>query len=282
MFNKLLLTSLAVLTLCTMSFAVFPVQAQTAPVNIPNFKCGPGLYVYKAQTFNGTGVVGSGMRCVKYTTFSSGQLSFAWYGEGYDANCSYRILGHAAFGGYQNPPTNTVAIHKATAADIWGNGECRQTNHNSSLIATTAGGSALTTVKLSGSLTEVWTRVPSMSYTPLPRPSVCGNPIGLTTYKAVDDIVGAPKTGQGIRCVLNFYYTNTTWFGNGWWYNPAFPYTEIGTSFPGSGPGTGYGTSTIGGAGYGVWNVLRPYGSFTIAWGLGFANVSVPKDERWY
>lgn len=205
-----------------------------------------------------------------------GQISFAWYAEGYVANCSYRTLGHAIYGGFANPPTNTIAVHKTAAADIWGNGECRQNNFDGTLVAYSNPG--YNTIKIQGALTEVWTKVLTMSHTPLPRPSVCGNTTGLTQYKAIDGAGGLAKTGVGIRCVLNFYFPNMTWFGNGWWYNPAWTYTELGTT---KAP-LQYGSSTILGNVYGVFNILRSYGSFNIVWGPGIANVSLPKDEYWY
>jgi hypothetical protein len=276
MLTKILISCLAILGLATFGIAPVIVQGQSNPP-IPNFKCGPGLMIYRAKSYNASGaVIGEGMRCVKTTSYTLGQISFAWYGEGFEANCNYRILGHAIYGGFNNPPTNTIAVHKTGAADIWGNGECRQGNYNGSLVAYSDPG--YNTIKIQGALTELWTKVTSLNYTPMNRPAICGNTTGLTQYKAIDGVGGSAKAGVGIRCVLNFYFPNMTWFGNGWWYNPAWTYTELGTT---KSPLL-YGSSTIIGNVYGVFNILRAYGSFPIVWGLGIANVGVPKDEYWY
>jgi hypothetical protein len=254
-------------------------QAQMVPPSyIPNFKCGPALLTYKAQSLSATGaVIGTGMRCVKPTLSTVGaSIHFAWYGEGYNANCSYRILGQAIFGGFTNSPTNTDTIDKAVASDIWGNGECRQQNFSGNILINTY--SNLNTIKVTGALTELWTKVPSLPWNSFPRVNTCGNPVGLDTYKAIDGPATPIRSGAGIRCVLIAYYPNTTWFGNGYWNIPFNKYSELGTKAQ-----TGFGTSSIVGGNFGIINVLHPYGSFTNIFSLGhIANLSPTKDERWY
>jgi hypothetical protein len=314
MLNKIIITSIAIFGLLTLGLGPIGVQAITkdagnpAPVELPpikvppiaplpvppvpplpplppllpisNFKCGPGLDTYKAASLNTTGqVIGDGMRCVKRTIENQGRLSFAWYGEGNVANCKYRILGHAIYGGFSNSPTNTISIHKTGAADIWGNGECRMGDYNGTLLAYTD--IAYNTIKITGALTEIWKKVPSLYYTPMPRISQCGNTTGLVQYKAIDGVSGAAKNGVGVRCVLKHYFPDSTWFGNGWWFVPGFTYTELGTKHP----VTGYGSSTIvggGTTGYGFFNVLRNYGTIAITWAPGTATIPPIKDEYWY
>jgi hypothetical protein len=313
MLNKLIISSVAIFGLLTLGLGPVAVQAQTKvvtdppvvmptpvkpeplplPVPLPlplppqpktlpiaNFSCGLGLDTYKAASLNAAGVVtGYGMRCVKRTIENSGRISFAWYGEGYNANCSYRILGHGIYGGFSNPPTNTISVHKTGAADIWGNGECRMGDYNGTLVAYTD--VAYNTIKITGALTEIWKKVTSLNHTPMPRISQCGNTTGLVQYKAKDGPTGSPKAGVGIRCVLKHYYTDSTWFGNGWWYINPLTYTELGTKHP----VLGYGSSNIVGGGtngYGWINLLSAYGSIAITWAPGTATIPPSKDEYWY
>ncbi len=244
---------------------------------IPQFKCGPGLLTYKATLVGNNGQVGSGMRCLKptYNQNVNGGPYFAWYGEGTIAGCTERILGHAIFGAFTNPPTNSNTIDKAVAANIWGNGECRQQNYNGNIQINTFNN--LQNVQVTGALNEKWTKVSSLVWSPLPRINTCSNPVGLTTYKAVDGPAFPVRIGSGIRCVLNFYYPDTTWFGNGYWLNTANKYTELGTK-----NNNNFGTSSINQGSYGSYFIFNPYGSYTVNWTGTPKQFTAVKDELWY
>jgi hypothetical protein len=268
------------LTLGTFSANAQESDSVTIPtpvlIPIPNFNCGPGLLTYQSVTFT-NGIAGKGIRCVKRTFNTSGNgVHFAWYGEGNVGGCTHRILGHAIFGGYTNSPLNTNTINKAAAADIWGNGECRMQNFNGNLVADTFNN--FNNIRISGALTESWILVPSTFWNSLPRPTVCGNAIGLDQYKAVDGPWFPFKSGIGLRCVLQFFFPKTTWFGNGWWNNPNNQYTELGTKSL-----AGYGASSINGGNYGSIIYNHPYASFNVFWVAGHqAFLNPVKDERWY
>jgi hypothetical protein len=267
-----IITSLSIVVTGSSAFTLPPVNTNPP---IPMFKCGPGLLTYQA-TLTNNGIVGKGMRCLKPTmnmNVSTGPY-FAWYGEGTIGNCTERVLGHAFFGAYTNSPTNTNTINKASAENIWGNGECRQQNHNNLLINTY---NNLQTIVVTGSLTEKWTKVTTTYWQPLPRINTCGNPVGLDTYKAVDGPAGIARSGGGIRCVLKYYMANTTWFGNGFWNNSALKYTELGTK-----KNNNFGTSSINGGSYGVLSFFNPYGSYVTNWVPTPKTFSPVKDELWY
>jgi hypothetical protein len=272
--NIAIMATIAVLGLVAVGASAFTLPPAGNPP-IPQFKCGPGLFTYQAVLQN-NGVVGKGMRCMKptYNTNVATGPYFAWYGEGTIGNCTERVLGHAFFGAYTNAPLNTNTINKASAANIWGNGECRQQNYTNLVITTT---NNLQNVVVTGGLTEKWNRVPSTYWQPLPRINSCGNPVGLTTLKAIDGPAVPVRTGGGIRCVLNLYMTETTWFGNGYWNNPVFKYTELGTK-----KNNNFGDSNIFGGSYGVYNSIKPYGSYTINWSGSPEVLSPIKDELWY
>jgi hypothetical protein len=275
---KKIINIAAIAIIAALSLVLTGASAFTLPpVNtnppIPQFKCGPNLLTYQATLIN-NGVVGKGMRCLKPTmnmNVATGPY-FAWYGEGTIGNCTERVVGHAFFGAYTNSPTNSDTINKASAANIWGNGECRQQNHPNLLIKTY---NNLQTVVVSGSLTEKWTRVLTTYWQPLPRINSCSNPTGLDTYKAVDGPAGAVRSGGGIRCVLKLYQPNTTWFGNGIW--NGVKYTEIGTK-----KNNNFGTSSINQGSFGPLTFFNPYGSYVVNWVPTPKTFSFVKDELWY
>jgi hypothetical protein len=272
--NIAIMATIAVLGLVAVGASAFTLPPAGNPP-IPQFKCGPGLFTYQA-TLQNNGIVGKGMRCMKPTynmNVATGPY-FAWYGEGTIGNCTERVLGHAFFGAYTNAPTNTDTINKASAANIWGNGECRQQNYTNLLINTY---NNLQTVVVTGGLTEKWTRVPSTYWQPLPRISSCGNPVGLDTYKAIDGPAFPVRTGGGIRCVIKHYMVNTTWFGNGYWNNPILKYTELGTK-----KNNNFGTSSINQGSFGVLSFFNSYGSYVVNWVPTPKTFSPVKDELWY
>lgn len=272
--NLAAIVAITVIGLTTFNSLAFTFPPAGNPP-ITQFKCGPGLLTYQAILTNNN-IVGKGMRCLKPTTNQNVATGpyFAWYGEGTIGNCTERVLGHAFFGAFTNPPTNTDTINKAVASNIWGNGECRQQNYNDLLIKTT---NNLQNVFVSGSLTETWTRVITTYWQPLPRIQSCANPVGLVTLKAIDGPAAPVRLGSGIRCVLKAYMPNTTWFGNGYWVNPLFKYTELGTK-----KNNQFGTSKIVGGSYGIYNTMDAYGSYVTNWVPTPKTFSPIKDELWY
>jgi hypothetical protein len=264
----------------------YPIKTKP-PLPIVGFKCGQGMELYSVKSYNSSQQqTGTGMRCVKYGDKVQGKISLAWYGEGYENNCSYRTLGHSWwFQKYQlfnNQPNWDK--HFGAQADIWGNGECRKNNYNTSVTTAFTRSDNYGQIELYLNTTkEVWTKFYSMIWTPLPRIKTCGNTLGLTEYSAEDGdaLPNLPRTGKGVRCVLNFLTPRTTWFGQGNWSGSVIGnYTELGTKHP----TLGYGSSQIFGGGYesyGGYVLNRPYGSFDISWLYYNATVSAPKDEYW-
>jgi hypothetical protein len=297
MFKKILtilFAFVALLSLINISTYAIPLPDKVKQIPNPpiaGFKCGLGMDLYSVKSFDNTTQqqTGTGMRCVKYGDKVQGKISFAWYGEGYENNCSYRTLGHSWwFQKYQLYTDQQLwDKHFAAQADIWGNGECRKNNSN---VASTnlfsrfdnAGQIEIYFNRGNVPTREVWTKFYSMTWAPLPRITTCGNTLGLVQWSVEDGPANPnlPRTGKGIRCVLNFLTPYTTWFGQGDWSSVVTNYTELGTKHP----TLGYGSSQIFGGGfqgYGGYVLNRPYGSFDIQWLYNNATVTAPKDEYW-
>jgi hypothetical protein len=291
-----LFTLVALLSLTNISTNAigFPIKTKAPYPPIVGFKCGLGFELYSVKSYNNSTQqpIGTGMRCVKYGDKVQGKISLAWYGEGYENNCSYRTLGHSWWQKLMPNfyPNLNYDKHIAAQADIWGNGECRKNNNDYASTNTSLytrgdnyGQIELYTSNPNYQLKEVWTKFYSMIWTPLPRITTCGNTVGIVQYTVQDGQASpnTPRSGGGITCVLKFLSPNTTWFAQGNWYNTiSGNYTELGTKHP----TLGFGTSQIFGGGflpYGAYALNRPYGSFGIAWGVSGAQLLAPKDETW-
>jgi hypothetical protein len=293
MSKKILISLFAIVGIISMvniaSFGlVFPPKV-VLPQPIANFSCGQGLSLYSVKSYTNTFnpvEIGKGMRCVKFGDKVQGKISLAWYGEGYESNCTYRTVGHAWWQKLQPNfiQNQTYDKHIMAQADIWGNGECRKENHSvdMSLFSRLDNYGEVQTFRQN--VKEVWTKFYQMVFTPLPRITTCGNTLGFNQYKAVDGprLPNTPRTGSGIRCVLRYQSPNTTWFGQGNWYNTiSGNYTELGTKHP----TLGYGSSQIFDGGWGVYGgyvLNRAYGSFNMIWDYQFATATMLKDEYWY
>jgi hypothetical protein len=272
-FNFLIIALIFVLS--TSSFALTPI-----PIN--QFKCGRGLQLYTVRSEINLTKIGSGIRCVMFGQRIINSLAIAWYGEGYEKNCSYRTLGQANY--QRTDPVNADIVDYTSAqSDIWGNGECRQSNYKKASI-NNIGLNVLSTqnnfhiiIYYPNNVKEIWTKSTGINYKPLPRMNTCGNTIGLYQFKAVDGPGITTKTGNGIRCVLKELNPNTTWYGNGYWGSTANIYSELGTKHPTK----GYGTAQIYGSVLGSSEFVRTYGSFNMNWLGSSAIATYPKDELW-
>jgi hypothetical protein len=176
-----------------------------------------------------------------------------------------------------DPNKSDIVEYSSAQSDIWGNGECRQSNYKKANIGTIGldFNSTQNNFKIyiyyPNNIKEIWTKSTGINYQPLPRMNTCGNNVGLDQYKAVDG------PGIGIRCVIKELNPNTTWYGNGYWGLINNTYSELGTRHPTK----GYGTAQLYGSGYGTNEFVRAYGTFNMSWSGTSATASYPKDETW-
>ena len=168
---------------------------------------------------------GSGVRCVSWGDRFSSDTSapaFVWYGEGTWSTqnrqgvlqpCAYRHVGQAV-------PKAGSSNYTGYAADLYGNGECGQSNYPGNLTLTVVDAN---TIRVTGAWQEEWHLASSPIYTPLPAPRVCGRWFdNYTVYGIADAVTGNGKdklgaSGSGLRCMLKSGPSNSVWFGNGNW-----------------------------------------------------------------
>jgi hypothetical protein len=230
-----------------------------------SFNCGPHLLTFVVKPLNQR--QGAGIRCVKLSEGRPNQTripQLAWYGEGNWNGTTYRHVGHAFYQG-----TDLVG----SASDIYGNGEDFNNTFPENLKVEVTSGtwSMPNQIRVTGAWNEVWVRVRSVAYQPLPRPRTCGS--HFDEYR-VSDLRG-DRAGAGLRCLLREGRENATWFGNGDWKGGT--YSHLGTlSF------NGYGASDICGAPFGPtcntfgWGSLR----FAAVASRGF-DVTGAWSEKW-
>jgi len=177
-----------------------------------SFKCGPGFDTYSVASTHG--VVGQGVRCVKFNNYeivNGGIAGAYWYAEGVWGTTKYRNIGYSykTLKDFSGDYTSM-----ATAIDIYGNGEnTAGVNYNLTLVPTS--GYNKITVPGWG---EEWTRQTSgvqSSYTStLAAVKSCG--AHLDTY-AVSSANGAPA--NGVRCAIRDanIIAPAMWYGEGSW-----------------------------------------------------------------
>jgi hypothetical protein len=189
-------------------------QFYTSATNSSSFNCGSDLTTYKVKSLK-DGAFG-GIRCVKFAEGSPDNSTpkFAWYGEGSWSGKTYRHVGHAI----QQPTISTKRI--GYASDIWGNGEYAGGNFDGNLAIEVVNPS---TIRVTGAWNEEWQKVASLNYTPLAKPTTCGD--HFDQYK-VSDLTGS-RQGSGLRCMLRIGPKTATWFGNGNWNGSQ--YSHLGT-----------------------------------------------------
>jgi hypothetical protein len=247
------LTALACLPLF-----VPPVSVQAAT----NFNCGPHTLTYEVRSLSNNAF--GGIRCVKKDNgYDAYVPSIAWYGEGKWGSCTYRHVGHAFYSSYSSPYT----YNKGYASDIYGNGECANSNFNGNLTVSVK--NDWTKIYVTGAWSEVWTKVSTVNYTPLNRPYRCGVTNGgyFDQYYVNDTLPVSQggRYGAGLRCMLKIGRAATTWFGNGWWSSFSNQYSHLGTKgitqYTFSSYLTGYGASDLCGFNFGPVCSNFAYGS---------------------
>jgi hypothetical protein len=99
------------LSICLLALGLY-----MPPTAAHAFTCGPHMLTYAVH--GSDGILASGVRCVKVSSYSPGGSSagFDWYGEGDWGGGSYRHIGT----GYTSQGEFGSL---ATAADMYGNGE---------------------------------------------------------------------------------------------------------------------------------------------------------------
>lgn len=229
---------LALLVL-TPSAAFVPSVALAGGSGLPGpgtYSCGPHMDTYTVTSLNR--LQGSGIRCVswgdRYSTDSSSP-AFVWYGEGawytQDARgvvkpCVYRHLGQAV-------PRSSTSGYIGYASDMYGNGECGQSNYNGNLTLTVVDSA---TIRVTGAWAEEWRLASNPLYTPLPAPKTCGRWFdNFTAYSIVDAVTGNGQeklgaSGSGLRCMLKVGPKNSAWFGNGNWGGSQYVHLGIRTN----------------------------------------------------
>lgn len=146
--------------------------------------CGGNMVTYSVHYADGTPT--NGIRCVVMPTErpAVGRGRVLWYGEGDWGNGNYRHIGVA---------WESQGIGAAT--DIYGNGESLSGWSNNVQITFSDAGSPPAQIRVTGDWNEIWRKVDSVSWTPLPRPVTCGP--NSETYVA-SNLAG--WQGLGIRC----------------------------------------------------------------------------------
>jgi hypothetical protein len=194
-----------------------------------NFSCGGGLLTYAVQSTTDVApnphvaaIAGAapGIRCVKY--YPQGPTAFIWYGEGKWDQKAYRHIGIATRTGGGGELGVT-----AKAGDFAGEG------FQGGVVLLTmqadTNGQNLGPVTVTSSWKETWIPVAQAIYTPLPKPTSCGE--NFFRYKVHSNA----QSGTGMRCVLRLAHDSpfegdvpftTVWFGNGQWKDQG--YSHIG------------------------------------------------------
>jgi len=175
-----------------------------------NFSCGSHTVTYTVRA--GDNRQGAGVRCVKVQNVS-GTSHLIWYGEGQWQGQTYRHVGEATPGCADQPLDFCGA-----AADMHGNGESFNNSFPGKVIGFKASNGAWPApneIRVSGAWNEVWNQVSTTNYTPLSRPTTCGDNFDEYTVSDLNN----RRQGTGLRCVQRKGsppYT-AAWFGNGAW-----------------------------------------------------------------
>jgi hypothetical protein len=199
--------------------AAFAASMFVSSAYAEGFKCGGDLLTYDVVSLDH--VPGYGVRCLWYNGQSP--ENFVWYGEGRWGQRTYRHVGIA----FQDADSGPIG----QAADLAG-GDFN--NNVTGLIFHATNGSwpSPNVIQVTGVWNELWTLRPNgVNYSPLPRPTACGD--NFVAYN-VSSLSGIP--GSGLRCVLRMPGTQliqegsppyvTAWFGNGQWEGRS--YSHIG------------------------------------------------------
>lgn len=203
---KRLLSCSTGVSLLGLLFVLLPSKSASA-----SFTCGSHLITYRVRSLSG--VPGQGVRCVRFNVQNTPNFTI-WYGEGYWGSGQYRHVGVGYLGG------------KASASDIFGNGENAQGNFSGSLRIVSSGGNFPRTMRVTGAWNEEWILEDDRTvqeYTSRLKPvSTCGPHLEEFT---VSDASGR-RAGSGVRCSTIAY--GGAWYGEGNWGGDTYAHLGYG------------------------------------------------------
>jgi len=181
-----------------------------------SFACGPHLATYKVRSLNGW--PGAGVRCVRFNVQNEPGF-IIWYGEGQWGSGTYRHVGV----GY----LASMGRARASASDIFGNGEDAMGDFRNSLNIVSSGGSIPRTMRVTGDWNEEWILEGDgivQEYTSRLGPvNTCGQHL---VESSVSDASGR-RSGSGIRCGTVAF--GGAWYGEGNWGGDIYAHLGYGT-----------------------------------------------------